>query len=253
MTLVIAHRGFSRQFPENTMVAFEAAADAGAQMIELDVTLTTDGKLVCIHDDTLTRTTDGEGFVCHHSMEELRKLDAGQWFGGEPQPVPMLDEVLDAFVGRVDLNIEIKPFFPLSRSAEMQAALKALVAEITERQAEAQILLSSSNFFMLEFIRDIGPEIRIALIYRRPLTDYDPRYVCRKLRAWSLHPYYRQLGPDLLHELQEDGVKVFPYTIDERSLMRRMLDNGVDGMFTDSPDWLLEEIALRESEARRHD
>jgi len=77
---VIAHRGFSGVAPENTMAAFRKAIDVGADMFELDVLLSKDGHVVVIHDDTLERTTDGEGPVSERSLEELRALDAGSWF-----------------------------------------------------------------------------------------------------------------------------------------------------------------------------
>ena len=108
---IMAHRGYRARYPENTLVAFQAALDAGVQMIELDVALSRDRKLVVIHDATLERTTNGEGAVSDHTLAQLKQLDAGGWFhprfAGEH--LPELSEVLDLADGQVLINIEIKP------------------------------------------------------------------------------------------------------------------------------------------------
>ena len=108
--LLVAHRGFKAKYPENTMTAFKAGVDAGAQMVELDVHLTRDHELVVIHDDTLDRTTNGEGPVDEYTLTELKRLDAGHWFhprfAGEQ--IPTLREVLRQLSHRVLINIEVK-------------------------------------------------------------------------------------------------------------------------------------------------
>jgi glycerophosphoryl diester phosphodiesterase len=78
--LVIAHRGYRTKYPENTLVAFQAAIDVGADMIELDVLLTKDRKMVVIHDESLGRTTNGRGMVSDCTLSQLKALDAGSWF-----------------------------------------------------------------------------------------------------------------------------------------------------------------------------
>lgn len=242
--IVIAHRGFSREYPENTLAAFEAAIDAGADMIELDITLSADGKLVVIHDDTLSRTTDGgAGFVCHRPARELLALDAGRWFAAAGQRVPALDAVLEAVGGRIQLNIEVKPFYPLQAGRMLINALERLMRDLRERGLLDSTLFSSINFFVLEYLRGLDRSVRLGLIYRRPLTDFDPVYVCTVLNAYSFHPYHRQLDEALLTQMHELGVKVFPYTVNTRERMREMLEQGVDGMFTDCPDWLREELS----------
>ena len=99
-----------QKYPENTLIAFQAAMDAGAPMVELDVTFSRDRKLVVIHDETLDRTTNGHGPVHEYTLEELKHLDAGSWFHSDfaEQRLPELGEVLDLFDGRVIANIEIK-------------------------------------------------------------------------------------------------------------------------------------------------
>ena len=107
---VIAHRGFSGVAPENTLAAFRRAIEIGADMIEVDVALTGDGHVVCLHDETLDRTTDGQGLLAAATFEEVRRLDAGSWFAPElaGEKVPTLAEVLDLARGRILVNVEIK-------------------------------------------------------------------------------------------------------------------------------------------------
>ena len=108
--LLIGHRGYPARYPENTMASFRGAMEAGCDMIELDVTITKDRRIVVIHDDTLDRTTAGKGPVRERSFEEIRKLDAGGWFDPRfsAERVPELSEVLELTAGRCLLNIEIK-------------------------------------------------------------------------------------------------------------------------------------------------
>ncbi len=107
---IIGHRGYHAKYPENTLIAFQAAIEAGVTMIELDVMLSHDRKLVVIHDATLDRTTNGKGSVADLPLAELKQLDAGSWFDAQfaDQQIPELSEVLDLVNGRAYVNIEIK-------------------------------------------------------------------------------------------------------------------------------------------------
>jgi glycerophosphoryl diester phosphodiesterase len=100
-TRVIAHRGFSGVAPENTLVAIRRGIEIGADMAEIDVTLSKDGYVVVIHDETLDRTTNGTGPVSDATLEELQRLDAGSWFAPEfaGEKIPTLGEVLDLVRG----------------------------------------------------------------------------------------------------------------------------------------------------------
>ena len=109
MTLIFGHRGYAALYPENTMISFKEALNAGADGIELDVQLSLDGELVVIHDPTVDRTTDGTGSVRELSLEELRKLNAANnsktvEFAG----IPTLREVMEWLSGtNLLLNIEL--------------------------------------------------------------------------------------------------------------------------------------------------
>lgn len=242
--LLIAHRGLSHDYPENTWLAFDRALELGVEMIELDVALTCDGHLMVIHDDTLTRTTNGKGFVCHQTRAELEALDAGHWFShvGEGQRIPALEEVLQRLAPKVALNVEIKPFYPLHRAQQMQAALLAFLKQVKAQGLYDNILISSVNYFVLELLRELDDDIQLGLIYRRPLTDFDPAMACAELRATSLHPYEKQTDQALVASMHDIGVKVYAYTVNDIEHLRQLMAIDVDGVFTDMPGRLREAL-----------
>ena len=152
---IIAHRGFSAAFPENTLAAIRAALDLAVDgrtidMVEIDVTSSADGEVVVIHDDTLERTTNGRGPVAEQTLEEIRSLDAGAWFRPEfeGERVPLLSEVLELVRDRALLNIEIKRLTtpgdrdtPLTgeRYEEITERVAGLVAD---QEMDDQVLVS---------------------------------------------------------------------------------------------------------------
>lgn len=243
----IAHRGLSRRFPENTLPAFLAAVDCQADRLEFDVCLTRDGEFVVIHDDTLDRTTNHEGFVAHRSVRELKQLDAGGWFKPKFSPtddnpqgcrIPTLEQTLNLLAGKIPLNIEIKPFFPVDRAQLLQSALLNMLKTLKKHDWLDATLISSSNIFILEYIRDLNDDVKLGLIYQPPVTDYNPVYVAERLNAYSLHPHYRAASAELVAKMHERDVKVYAYTVNSRKRFAKMLAAGVDGVFTDVPDKL---------------
>ncbi len=234
--LVIAHRGFSRRHPENTLAAFEAAIAADADMLELDVTLTADGEFVVIHDDTLDRTTDGSGLLCEQTLAQLRALDAGIGYG-EPGDtrIPTLSEVLQ-LAPRVLLNVEIKPFFALDQAEAFQSALGRLIENLHERHLLQRVLLSSFNFFVLRWLRAQDAKLRLAFLYTRVMTELDPVWACAQVGAEACNPQQLEASASLIAALHAEGLKCHPYTVNDPARMRQLLALGADGLFTDVPD-----------------
>ena len=107
---IIAHRGASAYYPENTLPSFEGAIAMGADMVELDVQLTSDKEVVVFHDEKISRCTDGRGKIADHTLAKLKKLDAGSWFDKKFQNtrIPTLAEVLGVCKNKIAVNIEIK-------------------------------------------------------------------------------------------------------------------------------------------------
>ena len=232
---IIAHRGFKKKYPENTLVAFQAAMDAGAPMIELDVTLSRDRKLVVIHDATLDRTTNGHGSVHDHTLEELKQLDAGSWFHSDfaDERLPELAEVLDLVDGRVITNIEIKSDAYEAHHPN-DAIEKQVVDLVKQKKALDDVLISSFKADILRQISEIDDRPPLALISSDPADDHAIK-LCQSLNAFSWHPDHRILTESQVKKMHAAGLKVFPYTVDTLEDYLKMTAMNVDGVITNDP------------------
>jgi glycerophosphoryl diester phosphodiesterase len=227
--LNIAHRGASGTFPENTLSAFRAAIDAGADMCELDVQLTRDGNVVVIHDDTVERTTDGKGEIAELTLEELKRLDAGAKFKGgvlKGERIPTLDEVFSVTSGKCGLNIELK-----AGGVEQQ------VAQIMQaRNAFSDSIVSSFDWEYLKNIQQLHFNIRIALLAEEKPIDLMTKAVA--MRAHAINPRWDMVTPDLCKAAHEKNLKVYTWTVDADARMRALMEAGVDGIMTNYPERL---------------
>ena len=232
---IIAHRGFKKKYPENTLIAFQAAMDAGVPMIELDVTLSRDRKVVVIHDATLERTTNGHGSVHDHTLEELKQLDAGSWFHSDfaDERLPELGEVLDLVDGRVITNIEIKsnayePHHP------PDAIEKKVVDLVKQKKALDAVLISSFKTEILMQVSEMADRPPLALISSDP-ADGQTIKLCQSLNALSWHPDHRILTESQVEKMHAAGLKVFPYTVDTLEDYLKITGMNVDGVITNDP------------------
>jgi glycerophosphoryl diester phosphodiesterase len=148
---VISHRGEHLHHPENTMPAFQAAIDAGADYFELDVRTTSDGKFVLMHDSTLDRTTNGSGEVHEHTFDEIRALDAGVKFGPSfaGTKVPTLDEAFDLAHGKINVYVDTKYADP-----------QQLVDTIVKHDMQDHVVIYGNPFFLYE-VRKIRPTLKV--------------------------------------------------------------------------------------------
>ena len=235
-TWVIAHRGFSGRAPENTVAAIREAIAIGADMAEIDVTLTADNRVVVIHDETLQRTTNGSGNVADHSFDEIRSLDAGSWFASQfaGEKVPTLDEVLDTVKGQILLNVEIKSeAVDRGISDEVAAAIKA-------RGMTDQVIVSSFSPTALEQMHAVAPEIRTAVLYNPELQrGEDPVEIVHGLGASVFNIRGSRLQAKMLRSCREHGIPVGVYTVDKPRKMKQWVKKGIDAIFTNYPDRLL--------------
>jgi len=225
--LVIAHRGASGARPENTLPAYELAVEQGADMIEIDLHRTRDGAVVILHDETL-HGLGGTGEVASASLADVRALDAG---GGER--VPTLDEVLDRFGDRIPFNLELK----WSRVGNYEGLEAQTLGAVRERGLLERTLFSCFRDSVLERLRAAEPRARLALL----VSPRDPERVVERaqaLGAEAVNPWYGLASPDLIRATHEAGLAVYPFTVDGPPEMRRLLDAGVDGLFTNYPDRL---------------
>ena len=149
--VVISHRGEHLHHPENTMPAFQAAIDAGADYFELDVRTTSDGKFVIMHDNTLDRTTNGTGEVYKHTFDEIRALDAGAKFSPAfaGTKVPTLDEALDLAKGKINVYVDTKYADP-----------QQLIDTIVRHDMQDHVVIYGNPFFLYE-VHKIRPSLRV--------------------------------------------------------------------------------------------
>jgi glycerophosphoryl diester phosphodiesterase len=233
--LIIAHRGYRAKYPENTLSAFKAALDAGAAMIELDVSLSNDRKVVVIHDTTLQRTTNGHGPVNGLTLRELKQLDAGSWFHSNfaGERLPELIEVLELVDGRALINIEIK-----SSAYEPNHPLDAIERQVMQlmRQKKARdyILISSFNIFILEQLAAYKDAPPLAWISKSPADRHTVR-MCTRINAFSWHPEHLILTCDQIEMMHAAGIRVFPFNMESKADFNRMLSMGVDGVIINDP------------------
>ena len=136
--VLLGHRGARLQAPENTLPAFRLALELGAHGVELDVRLTADGQPVVIHDADLSRTTDGAGPVARHTLEALRRLDAGAWKDGlfRGTPIPTLGEVLKGLPGGALLNVEHAFFMVVQSMNILRENLSLLEVAAKKKEIE---------------------------------------------------------------------------------------------------------------------
>jgi glycerophosphoryl diester phosphodiesterase len=228
--LLIGHRGYPAKFPENTLAAFEGAVQAGCDMIELDVTLTRDRKVVVIHDDVLDRTTTGKGPVRDRFFEEIKKLDAGSWFDARfaAERVPELSEVMKLTAGRCMLNIEIKES-AFEKAFPADAIEHQVVKLVKTSGAMDRVIISSFEKRILQRIAAMKPPPAIAYISSHG-ADKNVLEMLLAIKAFSWHPWFKVLTRDQVDMLHAAGLKVFPWTINTLEEAERILALGVDGL-----------------------
>jgi len=245
--IVIGHRGASGELPENTLPAFERALSQGAAMLETDAHLSRDGEVVLSHDPRVDRTTDGSGAIAQHTLEELRRLDAGHRFtpdGGASFPhrgkgirIPTLREAFQRFPG-IRFNIEIKQNSPalidatlriLAEAGRDEATLLAAAEDDTMSALRARLAESDLRPAMGAAAGDVVRFIRAAAEGRTPPPEP---------MALQIPPSFAG-NPLVTAELMEfahrHDVQVHVWTINDEEEMRRLLDLGVDGVMSDFP------------------
>ncbi|MGZ3715611.1 MAG: glycerophosphodiester phosphodiesterase [Ktedonobacterales bacterium] len=230
-----AHRGARAYVPENTLLAFDLAFDVGADAIECDVQRSSDGQLVIIHDGTVNRTTNGAGFVARLSFEELRALDAGR-AAHLPQRIPTLDETL-ALVHRRGggINLEIKGE-SLAESVATAEAVGPVLAGLDE-VFRARVLVSSFEHPAVRLLKERLPWLRAGALYStRAWRRRDILAPAIEMGAEAIHPGAGLVTGDLVRCAHDAGLRVNVWTANRWGTIRRLIEWGVDGIFSDYPE-----------------
>jgi glycerophosphoryl diester phosphodiesterase len=239
---VIGHRGTgpsssSSDFGENTLEAFVAAGEQGATMVELDVQLDADGALVVMHDDTVDRTTDGTGCIADLTTTELAALDAavGTAAEGMGHGVPTVAQVTETV--DLALNLELK----IADDPDCPATDRdALAAAVVERVAahDALVVVSSFDPEVLARVEELSPDIETALVSLGDAVD-----AATDGGFDGVHPAAFAVDDDLVTRAHARGLAVRAWTENSPEGMRRLLEAGVDGIFTDEVEQLVQTVA----------
>ena len=231
---IFAHRGFSLQYPENTMTAFRKALEAGADGIEMDARLTQDGKIVIMHDPTIDRTTNGKGKVRNMLLQEILGLDAGIKKGVvfENERVPMLEQVFAELGGKLLLNIELCNY----DEGDNRQLANQTVELIEKYKLVDSVIISSFRFNNLVYVKDKNPGISCGLLAKQGLLGLFARNLLNhSVSVDALHPYYIDANAGLIRKEQQCGRKVRAWTVNDPQDIRQLYELGVDAIFTDDP------------------
>lgn len=222
--LVGGHRGNPADHPENTLASFRSAIELGVDMIECDVHMSSDGRLVVIHDHTVDRTTNGAGMVRDLSFDELQRLDAGR---GER--LPLLDEVIQvAREGGVGLAIEVKQVPIPYPGLEEQLVESLRATGMVERAIAISFYHPSCRR-----LKELEPALQVGLLdAARPINATG---LLREAGADVWCPHYGAMDPDLVQEVHSAGGAVGVWTVNDETAVLWCQVCRPDSVFSDRP------------------
>ncbi|HEV7720440.1 MAG TPA: glycerophosphodiester phosphodiesterase [Iamia sp.] len=255
--VVVGHRGASGYAPEHTFASYDLALEQGADYIEQDLQLTSDGVLVVLHDDTLDRTARGPaesctGPVAEKTLAQLQECEVGSWFN-EANPhladpafaelrIPTMEAVLDRYGTEVSYYIETKAD---DARTGMEEALLDLLDDAglgSPEEGSRQVLIQSFSPESLRLVHSLRPELPLVLLIvvsgtpiQRATIEDAAEY------ATGIGPSSVNVDAALVAAAHERCLDVHPYTVDDPAEMATLLDAGVDGMFTNTPDVLVDQ------------
>lgn len=229
---VWAHRGASGYCPENTLPAFLKAHELGADGIELDVQMSSDGELVVCHDEKVDRTSSGSGWIKDMTLAELRSLD---FSGGRAEfagvTIPTMREVFE-LIATTDMIINVELKTGIVFYTDMAEKLLQLAAEC---DCEDRVLYSSFNHYTITHMRELNPDAKLGFLYADGtigMPDYAVRYGVQ-----ALHPaLYNIQFPGFIKECKRKGLAVNVWTVNEEEHMKLAVSAGVDAIITNYPD-----------------
>lgn len=231
---IIAHRGFSGIYPENTMLAFRKAIEIGADGIELDVHLSKDGQVMIIHDEALKRTTGLDGVVSDYTRAELEKISAGKTKNDEFgfTPIPSLEEYLAFMAEHRDkiTNIELKTapvYYP-----EIEEKTLELVRKF---DLEKNIIYSSFNWLSIERMQRLGTISETGLLFSG-MKLYNQAHIIKSLGINYFHPDFNDLTDEIVKSYLDNKVGLNVWTVNEIEDMKVCLSWNIDGLITNFPD-----------------
>jgi glycerophosphoryl diester phosphodiesterase len=233
--LWLAHRGAGKLAPENTLAAFRLGAGFGFRAFECDVKLSRDGQTFLLHDDTLDRTTGGQGSPAEQDWAQMQELDAGSWHSPPfaAEPLPRFAQIASfCQANGCALNVEIKP------CPGDEARTGAAVAREAARLWAGALppLLSSFKPEALAAARDAEPTLPRGLLLDK-LWDGWPE-AAEALGVVAVITNYRLMDKALIDRLHAKGWRALVYTVNDATVAERLIADGIDGIITDAIDKL---------------
>ena len=235
-----AHRGFSGRYPENTMLAFEKALEIGCEGIEFDVHLTKDNVLVIIHDEAIDRTSSRHGLIKDMTYEELCQVDFSypDKFGDKfPfQRIPTLREYFELVKDKDILsNIELKTGY-----YEYPGIEQAVYDMICEFGLNERVVISSFNHHSVLRMKAIAPELVCGFLSETWILNVGDYVSGHGVEAY--HPQFHMLTPPEVADLRAHGCQMNTWTVNETADIQEMIRIGVDGIISNFPDRVGEEL-----------
>ena len=230
-----AHRGFSGKYPENTLLAFSKALEAGCEGIELDVQLTKDKELVIIHDEKIDRTSDKIGFVKDMTYKELLEADFSYKFRGQVpfQKIPTLREYFELVSSRdIITNIELK-----TGIFEYLGIEKLVYDLIVEFGLKDRVIISSFNHNSVMRMKALDSELVCGFLSETWILS--PWEYVKSNGAECYHPEFHMLTDSEARALKENGIKLNAFTVNEEKDICRMIELEIDGIISNYPDLVL--------------
>ena len=228
---VIGHRGAMAYEMENSMSSFEAGLKMGAQMLEFDVHISKDGEVIVMHDERVNRTSNGRGYLNQLTLEEIKSIKLRN---GEE--IPTLREVLENFRGRCQFNVEIK-----GKKANLPA-----YEVVKELDMLDDVLFSSFSGPCLLKIKAKDKNARVACLSNERKINVIK--IAKSLKAEAIHPKNNITTKKLIINAKMEGLDVNVWTVNRPSRMKKLIDWGVDGIFTNKPDVLMDILNNHNSE-----
>jgi glycerophosphoryl diester phosphodiesterase len=220
----IGHRGVKGYEPENTLVSFQKALDMQVDGIELDVHLSADGELMVIHDETIDRTTNGKGFVNKLSLHELKAFRIDN-----KHQIPTLKEVFDLVNQNCFINIELKKY---DTAEKVVSLIEKYV--IKKGWKYDRFLVSSFDWNALQQVAFLNDKIPIGILTE---TGLELALAFAKfIQAKSINPHFHLLTKENTAQMQEKGLQVFPWTVNETEDIQKIKAFNVNGIITDFPN-----------------
>ncbi|MDH8677251.1 glycerophosphodiester phosphodiesterase family protein [Fusibacter bizertensis] len=238
MTLIFGHRGAKAYYAENTILSFEHAIEMGADGIELDIHYSKDGEIMVFHDFTLNRMCGVNGSIFDYTLSELKRFKVQ--YRNQYQEIPTLKEVLDLILSlqvkhqkKIVLNVELKAGSDFYPDIEKNA-----MALCYSKLSKDQVVFSSFDHYALKEIRGLDAMAQTGILTASALVD--PWEYVKKLGANYYHPAYLSLTPRLLSEISHTDLKVNTYTVNDTTIAKQLMLNGINAIITDSPDIMVE-------------